>query len=101
MADQLLAKRKRKRRWCVAAWLTCCLIAFILWHIGAPYGLASGTGIWFVMEVWQHDRLSRVVHQLTADPERATNVKIEVTPAVALARTELEPYETDERDLIP
>lgn len=32
------------------------------------------------MFIWDHDVLTSVVEQLTADPERETNVKIEVTP---------------------
>lgn len=31
------------------------------------------------MFIWDHDVLTSVVEQLTADPERETNVKIEVT----------------------
>lgn len=32
------------------------------------------------MFAWDHDVLTSVVEQLTADPERTTNVKIEVSP---------------------
>jgi SepF-like predicted cell division protein (DUF552 family) len=40
------------------------------------------------MFVWDHDRLTSITEQLTADKERVTNVVVEVTPKLLEATTE-------------